>query len=298
MEKIKSFLLIVNPISGGVNKKHLISEVEACIENYDIDLEIYYTQGVNDKENIQKLIDIEKPDRVVVAGGDGTIKLAAEAMEDKQIPLGIIPAGSANGLAFNLELPTTMEDQVKVALGDEFLEMDLLELNGEICLHMSDLGVNAELIKNYESSTIRGKFGYLLQTIPTLINSKYPFKFTIKTGKGEFEREGILLAFANAQKYGTGANVNPEGQLDDGVFEILVFKNFDIFQILKTLRNEVKHDPEFIEIIPAKEARVTCKKPVAFQIDGEYLGEKKEIEVKILPRKLQIAVPASSENKT
>lgn len=298
MEKIKSFLLIVNPISGGVNKKHLISEVEASIEDYDIDLEIYYTQGVNDKENIQKLITSEKPDRVVVAGGDGTIKLAAEAMGEKKIPLGVIPAGSANGLAFNLGLPPNMEDQVKIALGENLMEMDLLEINGESCLHMSDLGVNAELIKNYESSTIRGKFGYLLQTIPTLINSKYPFKFTIRTENEEFEREGILLAFANAQKYGTGANVNPEGRMDDGIFEILVFKNFDIFQILKTLRNEVKHDPEFIEVIPAREARVTCKKPVAFQIDGEYLGEKQEIKVKVHPKKLQVAVPCTADNKT
>ena len=59
-------------------------------------------------------------------------------------------------------------------------------------------------------------------------------------------------------------------------------------EILKTLRNETDVNSEFVEIIPVKEARVFCKKPVAFQIDGEYLGEKEEISVKISPKKLPI----------
>ncbi|MFO7719486.1 MAG: diacylglycerol kinase, partial [Gillisia sp.] len=86
----------------------------------------------------------------------------------------------------------------------------------------------------------------------------YPFQFKIEANNQTFKKEGILLAIANANSYGTGAKVNPKGKIDDGYFEILIFKHFDIFKILKTLRNEVDYDPEFMETISTKEAIISC----------------------------------------
>ncbi|MGA9326593.1 MAG: YegS/Rv2252/BmrU family lipid kinase [Salegentibacter sp.] len=295
MQEIKSILLVVNPISGNINKSELIEEIKLASRKFGAKLDIYKTDGESDIINLRALLKADEPDRVIVAGGDGTIKIVAEALQHHEIPLGIIPAGSANALAVNLHIPHLLNDQLKVALGGCSREVDLLSINGELCLHMSDLGLNAELIKNYESSPIRGKMGYLLQTIPTLMRSKYPFEFTIETENKSYTRKGILLAFANAKKYGTGANVNPRGKIDDGIFEVLIFKNFDIFEIIKTLRNEAELDPDFMETIPAKEVSVTCTDPVPFQIDGEYIGEKKNIDARISDKKLKIMVPQKPE---
>ena len=292
MEENKQLLFIVNPISGNLNKEELIAEVKKNIAYKGYWLEIYQTCGKEDSAKLKSTLKNISPKRVLVAGGDGTIKMVAEVLSEFDLPLGIIPAGSANGLAFNLNLTSlSINKQIEVAMGENFRKLDILEINGEYCLHMSDFGINAELIKNYEISKIRGKFGYLLQSIPTLIQSKYPFKFEITTDKDRFTKEGILLAFANFKKYGTGANINPHGQPDDGIFEIIVFKEFDFLEIIKTLRNEDDLDPKFAEIIPATHAIVKCTTPVAFQIDGEYIGELEEIEVKIGRKKLKIAVP-------
>ncbi len=288
MKEIKKVLFIVNPISGNINKESIIQRVEDELLKIGALLKTYRTTGENDKDKIKKLVSENNYDRIFIAGGDGTIKQVAEAIIDFSIPIAIFPAGSANGLIINLGIPNNIDEQIKIALGDKHKEMDMLEINGELCLHISDLGLNAELIKNYEHSRIRGKMGYLLQSIPTLWESKYPFEFEIQLENKSYTKKGILLAFANAEKYGTGANVNPKGKVDDGVFEILLFKNFDILEILKTSRNETEVNPEFVEIIAVKNARVFCKKPVDFQIDGEYIGEKEEISVKISPKKLPI----------
>lgn len=288
MEEIQKVLLIVNPISGDINKENIIQKVEAEVRRINAELTTYRTTGENDRTKIQNLVDERAFDRILITGGDGTIKLVAEALIENRTPIAIIPAGSANGLALNLGIPKNLKEQISIALGNSITQMDMLEINGELCLHIGDLGLNAELIKNYEHSRIRGKMGYLLQSIPTLWYSKYPFEFEVKLENRSFTKQGILLAFANAKKYGTGANVNPKGKIDDGVFEILLFKNFDTLEILKTLRNETDVNSEFVEILPVKEAKVFCKKPVAFQIDGEYLGEKEEISVKISPKKLPI----------
>ncbi len=291
MGNIKTVLLVLNPISGGVDKTQLLEQVKKEVVKINATLVIFRTKGENDIHDLIKTIDDLKPYRILCAGGDGTIKLVAESLQSHKIPVGVIPVGSANGLATNLGLPPTIEEQIITALGDNINAIDIISIDNEYCLHMSDFGLNAELIKNYEKSNVRGKLGYLLQSIPTLVESEYPFKFVIEANNKIIETEGILVAIANARSYGTGATVNPNGLINDGKFEILIFKNFDVFEILKTLRNEVELNPDFVEIVQTNKARISCIKPVAFQIDGEFLGEKQDVHVSIKPQKLLLASP-------
>ena len=287
----KEVLLVVNPIAGNTDKKNIISKVKAHLEEKNLNSHLYTTIGENDIFNIKKEINENNIDRVLVAGGDGTINMVAEAIKELDISMGILPAGSANGFAVNFDIPELLDRQIEVALGSKLIELDMLCLNEIICLHMADLGINAELIRNYENSPIRGKFGYLIQSIPTLIQSEYPFHFHIETENENKDASGVLLGFANLNKYGTGAKVNPIGKPDDGLFEILIFKKLSLGEILKTLKNETDLDPDFVEVIQTKKARITCKKPESFQIDGEYIGKETEIEIKVLPQKLKFAVP-------
>lgn len=290
MDIIEVVLLVVNPISGGIDKSDLVEQVKKETIKLKASLLVFETTGEEDVFNLNEKIKELNPCRILIAGGDGTIKITAEALKGRDIPVGIIPSGSANGLSVNLYLPVKLEDQIRTALGTRFIHMDIILINDEYCLHMSDFGLNAELVRKYENASVRGKIGYLLQSIPTLLESDYPFEFKVETNGATYQKEGILLAIANASSYGTGAKVNPNGRIDDGRFEILIFKNFDMVEILKTLRNEVQLDPEFVEIISTSEATITCKGPVAFQVDGEYLGERDSVHVKILPGKLRLAV--------
>lgn len=289
MNDIEVILLVVNPISGNSNKKEFIQIIEKKLKK-NVQLRLFYTSGNGDQEKLSKEIEQYSPDRILVLGGDGTIKLTAEALGEKSIGLGIIPAGSANGLANDLGLPFDSEDAVNIALGQKTKEIDAIRINGELCLHISDFGVNAELIKNYEESNFRGKLGYLFQSIPTLFNSKMPYRFKIETQGKSKEYRAIMLAFANSRKYGTGAVVNPQGKINDGKFEILIFKRFNFFDILKTLRHEMEVSPDFIEQFSTTKARVTADIPVDFQIDGEYCEKLKKVEAEIIPKKLRIFV--------
>lgn len=293
MGDLKNFLLVVNPISGDIDKSTLVKKVMAEASKRGASLFIFQTTGEEDVRSLKNIIDKKAPQRVLVAGGDGTIKIVAEAIQERPIPMGIIPAGSANGLSVNLKLPPKLEEQIEVAFGDNFMAMDIILIEDEYCLHMSDFGLNAELIRKYENSSIRGKLGYLLQSIPTLLESDYPFNFKVESNGEIIERKGILLALANAQSYGTGATVNPTGRMDDGKFEILIFKNFDMLEIINTLRDEVELDPDFVEIISTSEAVISCDSPVAFQIDGEYLGRRKIVKACILTQKTIVAIPKS-----
>ncbi len=290
MTRQKHILIIGNPISGGTNKDELYSNVATEIQNLKYTCEVFQTTGKNDLQLIEEIITRTNPQRVIVAGGDGTIQLVAALLQNFEIPLGIIPAGSANGLALNLELPATLNDQIKTALGDKLIDLNIINIGNHICIHIADLGINAELIRNYENSEIRGKLGYALQTIPTLIKTNYPFEFEIECNGKVFHHTAVLLAIANANKFGTGANINPVGKLDDDIFELIIFKNLSIVEIFKTLNDQSVANPEVVEVIATNEAIIRCNTPVAFQIDGEYVGEKTLVEARISRKKIKVAV--------
>ncbi|RFN60156.1 diacylglycerol/lipid kinase family protein [Marixanthomonas ophiurae] len=293
MKAIKNILVVVNPISGNTSKEDIITTIIERCNNDRYQLAIYETTGENDISSIKEEIIDHKVERILVVGGDGTIKIVAEAVEEFQVSVGIIPAGSANGLAVNFNIPPTLKEQLDIALGDNTIKADKLLVNNHVCFHMADLGINAELVKNYEASNIRGKLGYILQTVPTLFSSEYPFTFKIEVNSKTIEQTGIMLCIANANKFGTGATVNPNGKINDGVFELLVFKELNISEIINTIYNETDLNSGFAKEFTATSAKIKMHHPVPLQIDGEFIESTKKVKVKLCEKKLTIAVPKS-----
>ncbi len=285
------FLFVVNPIAGGNDKNELVQATQDFAEKSNIELIVFETTGKQDEENIAKLCKEHQPKRILVAGGDGTIKTVAEAVKEFDVIIGIIPAGSANGLSVDLNFPEEQEEIIAIAFENDFIELDLICLNNKIGLHLSDIGLNAELIKNYENSAIRGKMGYALQAFTTLTDVELPFNVKVIANGKTFEAQTKMVVVANSQKYGTGVIINPGGKMDDGKFEIIIIKNLTLGVFGKIISGNMPLDTDDVEIISTTNAKITTDIPIHFQIDGEYYGEIQTLDVSVLPIKLKVAIP-------
>ncbi|WP_269234839.1 diacylglycerol/lipid kinase family protein [Flavobacterium flavigenum] len=287
----KNIIFVVNPISGDLDKSDLIESVQEFADINNVDLVVYETTGKNDVKKIKDLYNKYNPERIVVAGGDGTIKMVAEAMEEHDVIIGILPAGSANGLSVDLNLPSTIEENLKIAFLNHYIEMDMICINGKKSIHLSDLGLNADLVKNYEESDVRGFWGYALQAFTTLTESNEPFVATITANKETVEHTARMIVIANSQKYGTGVTINPNGAMNDGKFELVILKNLDLLLIGKIITGNMPIDTEDVVIISTDKATIQTDYPVSFQIDGEYCGAQKLLEIHILHKQMKIAIP-------
>ena len=114
---------------------------------------------------------------------------------------------------------------------------------------------------------------------------------TIKTDKGEMKRKAFMVVIANAQTYGTGAIINPEGSLDDGLFEIVVVRKLNLVELLKMLITHKPFHQKRIEVFKTKNVEMRLKRRAYFQVDGEYLGKTTCINARILPRIINVIVP-------
>lgn len=287
----KNIIFVVNPISGDLDKSDLIEAVEEFATTNHFDLEVYETTGKQDQKRIQGLYNQYLPERIVVAGGDGTIKMVAEAMEQYDVIIGILPAGSANGLSVDLNLPPTIEENLKIAFLHHYIEMDMICINGKKSIHLSDIGVNANLVKNYEESNLRGFWGYALQAYSALKESEEPFVATISANNETVEHTARMIVIANSQKYGTGVIINPNGAMNDGRFELVILKNLDLLLIGKIITGNMPIDSDDIVIISTDKATIKTDYPVNFQIDGEYCGAQTDLEIHILHKQMKIAIP-------
>ena len=287
----KNILFVVNPISGDLDKTDLIDAVREFAAVNHFDLRVYETTGKNDLKEIQTLYNQYNPERIIIAGGDGTIKMVAEAMEHYDIILGILPAGSANGLSVDLNLPSSIEENLRIAFLHDYIEMDMICINGKKSIHLSDLGLNANLVKNYEQSDLRGFWGYALQAFSALKESEEPFIATILANNEEVEHTARMLVIANSQKYGTGVVINPNGAMNDGKFELVILKSLDLLLIGKIITGNMPIDSDDIVIISTDKATIKTDYPVNFQIDGEYCGAQTNLEVHILHKQMKIAIP-------
>lgn len=289
----KNILMVVNPISGDVDKSEFIQVAKFYADDLNLRFRIYETTGDGDDIAIRNLCNIHTPERIIVVGGDGTIKMVAEALEDFDIIIGILPAGSANGLSVDLDLPSDLFANVKIAFNNAPMEMDMISINGRKSMHLSDLGLNAELVKNYQSGTTRGKLGYALNTFSTLTDMKEPFSARVFANGDIVDVTARIIIIANSQKYGTGVVVNPYGKMDDGKFEIVIIKNLDLFVFGQIITGNMPVDTEDVLIISTDNAVITTTEPIPFQIDGEYIGEERRLEINILHKQMKIAVPSN-----
>ncbi|WP_170245220.1 diacylglycerol/lipid kinase family protein [Gelidibacter salicanalis] len=295
MDLKNKLLVVVNPISGGAVKDELIQEIAELLNDRQVAFTIYETTGEKDEYHIRELLEAQSIQKILVIGGDGTIQTVAKAVDKRDVALGLIPAGSANGLVSNFEFSTNVANQIDIALGDSYILMDMISVNDHLCLHIADLGINATLIKNYENSEIRGKLGYALQTIPTLMESDLPYSFSLTFNDQTIHLQGVMVAIANAKQFGTGAVINPKGKMDDGVFEVLIFKKLMLVDILKTLNEDSYRNPDFVECFPVTKVTIACQPEVALQVDGEFIGKVQKVSAELLSSKLKIMVPAQSK---
>ena len=285
-------LFVINHKSGAGNDTSLKGLIAKVAKAEGFDFQIYSMTG-NDEENIRAEIKKFKPSIVSAAGGDGTVKLIAKILANTRIILSIIPYGSANGMAKELAI-TKIDFALELLSQGNPKPIDLVDINGEICVHLADVGLNARVVKRFEKDTKRGIITYAKHLFGEMFLLKN-YRFQISYDGKNIIRKAVSITFANASKYGTGAVINPEGILDDGKFELVIVKPFPRIKLLSIAWKMFVgrlHTSDYVEIISCKKATVVSNRRTTLQIDGEVIGKVKKINSKVMPKALRVLVPA------
>lgn len=284
-----TLLFVINPISGGKQKKDHETAIKKYFDTLPHKIHFFLLNNKNDSEELDKCILLTKPQKIVAVGGDGTVSMVAKKILNTDMQLAIVPAGSANGMARELNIPENIEEALQIAEKGIVRKVDTICINNEICLHLSDIGLNARLIKYFEEGNMRGKLGYAKLALKVLLK-KQNIRVIIQAKDREIKRDAFMVVLANASKYGTGAIINPDGNVYDGLFEVVIIRQIGIVTLLKVWFRPRSLDPKKIEVIQAKAVHIKTHRKVHFQVDGEYIGRVNTVDAEILPGRLNILI--------
>ncbi|MDA8595420.1 diacylglycerol kinase family protein [Flavobacteriaceae bacterium] len=286
-------LFVINPISGDEDKTEFLKSTYDKLNRLNIEFDSFTTTGKEDSEMLTSYLAKKNFDRILVLGGDGTILMAALAQNDKQIPIGIIPMGSANGLATDLGIPSDIYEALDQNLNTNYFKsIDLIQVNDQYyCAHIGDVGLNANLVNSYSKDENRGMKTYAKYFIEQFKNPKL-FKVNIESSRyGSIEDEVYMVAICNSKKYGTGVSLNTIGNMSDGKFEIVLIRQVNFKGLIKAGLSIF--DPEFIndpdhKVYSLDEAKISFPEKRLLQLDGEVIGKFKDLKIKCIHNALKI----------
>src|SRR5690606_11616651 len=284
MRKRKRILFVINPISGGKKKSAFNKQVLEVLDLEKFDPTFKITDHPNHAFELGKAAIAEGYDAVVAVGGDGTINELGSAILGSDMPLGIVPEGSGNGLALYLGIPLNESAAIRRINRFETVEVDTGEINGRNFFNIAGLGFDASVSDHFATENIRGPIGYLNSVINVWSKFK-PSKYTLVVDGKEYIREAFMISVANSPQYGNNAYIAPQATINDGLLDVCVVHRFPIYLLPKMvfhLFTKSADQSDYVEIIPGKAITIVRDDKGPVHVDGEpvEIGETLDINIK------------------
>jgi len=290
-----SYFFIINPKAG--KKKDFVKDI--IIKHFSlkkINFEIKYTEYKNHASELARIALIKGYRYIIVSGGDGTIRESAEPLLMKEDAiLGIIPSGSGNGLARNLNIPMNIEESIKGLLLWPQRKIDSILCNNIPFFCSSGVGIDASIAYFYNNTKhSRGIFPYYLNALKVFLNYK-PNKVSIFFDDKEFTFYPLIASVFNGEQYGGGARMAPSAYIDDGYLDIVVLDNIKPFKAIyrvKDLFNGRILENDFAKSYKTKKVEFRIPAGSYYHLDGDdFFSEDGVLRFSILPSSLKVICP-------
>lgn len=287
---MKNTVVILNPAARGARTQRLRARVEKLVRGSIL----CATTSVGQAEALAKNAIAEGYEKIVAAGGDGTINEIVNGIAGhNHVALGLLPLGTMNVFASELGLPLNdLEACWKIIRRNRIHRVDLPRANGKHFVQLAGVGLDAQAVKETSNAFKRsfGPLSYLISAVQ--IASRTPPVLRIES-EDAVTMEGSFVLVGNGRLYGGRFPFFKEAVMDDGLLDVIVFKRLSYVDIIRYLQDVVFtpqiSSPE-VEYFQTTHLRVTSEESVPVEIDGELIGNC-PVEFKIRAGGLRVLTP-------
>ncbi len=214
-------LLIINPVSGTSNKKELADKITSRLSAEGFEVETALTACRGDATRLARLAVDNGMAGVLAYGGDGTVNETARALCGTDVSLGIIPAGSGNGLARHLGIPIDPMLSLDVIAERHIVPCDYATVNGSQFFCTFGVGFDAAVSHRFARQGRRGMATYVKSAFSEYLNYR-PQVYTVSANGVPITEKAFLVAVCNASQYGNNAYIAPGASITDGLLDITI----------------------------------------------------------------------------
>lgn len=294
--KANKVVFFYNSYSGGGT---FGNNLDRIIERYQSkNMQVFPFRIEKDSDKMAEYLmslDKESICQVAIAGGDGSINLCINALikADYDVPLAIFPAGTANDMATNLNIPKAVEAALDVALEDYVIPLDVGVINGRYFINVASFGFLVDVSQKTDQKLKNGigMLGYYIKTLEEIPKVK-PFKIRMKHDGLDYEESIYFMVILNSTTAGGFKNISPGASVSDGKFDVLGFRECPILEFPVVAAKFVKRDhinSPYILFRQVEEIEIDSELKVGTDIDGEK-GPEFPLHIKVLPSRFKVHV--------
>jgi YegS/Rv2252/BmrU family lipid kinase len=290
--EVKKVLFIINKFSGTGYSFTMESVIREACNHRKVTCSLEFTEGASHATTLAARAVDDDFDLVVAVGGDGTVNEVAQGLLHGQVPMGIIPKGSGNGLARHLGIPLQTQAALQSLFTGETIDMDTFRVNGKLSLNVSGIGFDGLIANLFGTDTRRGLQGY-----GRLVLNEFrrfsEFRARLSTPEGASEKCAFVIAIANSSQYGNNARIAPAASVSDGILNLSILKKIPPYRVdlVYQLFSGTIDRSAYCEVVPFQEATIELSTPTYYHIDGEACGKAERFEIRLSAASLKVIAP-------
>lgn len=300
VDKAKKVILFYNPTSGnGLFKDHL----DDIIARYQKDNKVvvpirsYGEAGIYDYlASLNKETYKDEYCQILAAGGDGTINFCVNAMIQNNIylPIGILPAGTANDFAYYFGIPNEIDRMIEIAAGSYMVPADVGVVNGKYFINVAAIGQVVDVSQKTDP-TLKNTLGVLAYYITGLSEfpSLKPIKVKLTTKEKTYNEKMYFMVVMNGKSAGGFKNVSPDSEINDGKLDVILFRQIPTLEMpgffVRLLQGKHVNSTHVLHF-QTEELTLESDTDLPTDIDGEH-GEKLPLYFSVLHNRLNVMSP-------
>ena len=288
---------IINPVSGaGLDPTiapRRVALIRSELERDAIESSIALTERAGHARELAAAAVAARADIVIVWGGDGTVNEVGAALIGTDTALGLVRAGSGNGLAAALGVPRDPQVAVRAILSGAIGRIDAGMLGNRPFFNVGGIGFDARVaaLFNQRARGSRGRWPYV--SIAIREGCRYcAHQYEIELDGDRRRLNAFLMVFANGTEFGMGARIAPGALLDDGLLDATIVEERGVLARFWDARHlafgTTERAPRVL-VRPVRHAIVRSQEPIEFHVDGEPGVAESPIEVTVAPAVLRVA---------
>jgi YegS/Rv2252/BmrU family lipid kinase len=293
----KKIYVIINPASGIAEP--VLTDLNWAFKDAGIEWEALITKDAGDAARYAQQAIRDKVDVVATYGGDGTVMEVANELKGSNIPMAILPGGTANVMAKELGIPVDLPRAIAMMLGDDYeiREVDIGEAKDRCFLVRLSIGILAAMEENAERQT-KARMGTLAYALAGLQAIRDPTvaQYKIIIDGKQFEAEGVAAFIANSGNVGIqGLSMVHTMSVSDGLLDLLVIQKANLGSLLQMAATAIVGDdpPPVMQHWQGKAITVSTDPVQSVTLDGEPWSET-PVTVHVSDEKLRVIVPKAS----
>jgi diacylglycerol kinase (ATP) len=297
--------LIINPIAGhGAHGRRLAEHIVLARETLaraDVEVDIEATGGPGDAHRLAAEAVQRGVALVIAWGGDGTINEIGSSLVSTNVPLGIVPAGSGNGLARDLGLPADPEQALMVAAGGIERRIDAGAFNEHLFFNVAGIGLDARIAELFarRGADRRGFGAYLRITARELWRYRAR-EYAIVVDAQPLVRQALMITVANSRQFGNGAQIAPRAHLDDGELDLVIVEQQPLARVALRIpalfRGTLAEGPGLV-MRRLRTGEIRAQGQLSFHVDGEPRIATNGVQIRTHPAALTVRVAHTSDGR-